>query len=154
METSTENEWIDINLNNIAEKGNMNIKFINRNNRSANVIQVEDIIEKFREEGLAKLIPVGGELTERGEEIYKFGGWLKWKENEKEQNRIYEDERKKRNELETELAKSNIEANKLNEEIAKQNKKDKRSNKIAMWINIFIGIINLAAIIWQLSKSE
>ncbi len=82
--------------------------------------------------------------------ICKRGGWLKHLEIEEK----IESEKEDKEKLEIELAKSNIKANKLNAKIAEQNKKDKRSNKIAMWINISIGIINLAAIIWQLLKAE
>ncbi len=55
--------------------------------------------------------------------------------------------------FEIELAKSNIEANKLNTEIAKKNEKNKRANDIATWINVSVGLINLGIIIWQLMKA-
>jgi len=64
----------------------------------------------------------------------------------------YEQKKEKEN-LEIELAKSNIEANRLNAEMAKSNAKNKRTNNIAKWINLSVGIINLGIIIWQLVKA-
>lgn len=55
--------------------------------------------------------------------------------------------------LEIELAKSNIDANKLNAEIAKKNERNRRANNIATWINVSVGLINLGIIIWQLMKA-
>jgi predicted transcriptional regulator len=48
-------------------------------------------------------------------------------------------------ELEIRLAKSNIEANELQ-------KRNSKRNNVAMWINLFVGIINLGIIILQLLK--
>ena len=54
--------------------------------------------------------------------------------------------------LEIELAKSNIEANKLNAKIAEQNRKDSRLNKIFWIINAVFAVINIAIAILQLMK--
>jgi hypothetical protein len=54
--------------------------------------------------------------------------------------------------LEIELAKSNIEANKLNAKNAEQNKKDSRFNKIFQIINAVFAAINIAIAILQLIK--
>ena len=58
--------------------------------------------------------------------------------------KLYADLKKqeKREELEFELAESNIQANKLNKKIAKRNKKE-------TIINIVIGLINIGILIWQ-----
>ena len=54
--------------------------------------------------------------------------------------------------LEFELAKSNIEANKLNKEIAERNRKNEITNSFATWINVGFGLLNLILLIWQLIK--
>ncbi len=55
--------------------------------------------------------------------------------------------------LEIDLAKSNIEANILNREIAKQNTKNQKKNNISTWVNIAIGILNFSALLWQIIKA-
>lgn len=52
--------------------------------------------------------------------------------------------------LELELAKSNIEANTLNREIAIQNRKNERHNRKATYINILIGLLNISLLFWQI----
>ena len=52
-----------------------------------------------------------------------------------------------REDLEIELAKSNIKANKLNKKVAKRNKRE-------TIINIILGFLNVALLIWQLLKAE
>lgn len=59
---------------------------------------------------------------------------------------------KTKDNLEIELAKSNLEANRLNKKNAKQNEKNEKNNKIATWINVGIGIINIGLLIWQILK--
>lgn len=58
--------------------------------------------------------------------------------------RLYADLKKqeKREDLEFELAKSNIQANKLNKKAAKRNKRE-------TIINIVLGLINIGILIWQ-----
>ena len=56
--------------------------------------------------------------------------------------------------LEMDLAKSNLEANKLNKKIAKQNTENEKKNRISTWVNIGMGIINAGLLIWQILKSE
>lgn len=56
--------------------------------------------------------------------------------------------------LEVDLAKSNLEANKLNKQIAKQNVKNEKKNRITTWVNIGIGIINIGLLIWQILKAD
>lgn len=87
MKTLTENEWIDINLKNVAEKQYGKVKFINRNGQSANNHQAKAVIEKLKEEKLADLNLAGGELMERGEKIIsEYGGWLKYKEHQEKED--------------------------------------------------------------------
>lgn len=54
--------------------------------------------------------------------------------------------------LETDLAISTIEANKLNKEIADKNEKNEKQNKIERCINIFIGVLNVFLLLWQILK--
>lgn len=63
-------------------------------------------------------------------------------------------EQEYRDNLELELAKSNIEANELNKKIAKQNNKNRRNNQIATWINIGIGFVNVCLIIWEIMNNK
>jgi hypothetical protein len=56
--------------------------------------------------------------------------------------------------LELELARSNIEANKLNKKVARQNAKNEKRNQISTWINIGIGILNIVILIWQILKGK
>jgi hypothetical protein len=56
--------------------------------------------------------------------------------------------------LEIDLAKSNLEANKLNKKIAKQNTENENKNRFSTWDNIGIGFINAGLLIWQILKSE
>lgn len=71
-------------------------------------------------------------ITPKGE---KFESFEKLEENES---------------LQMKFAKSNIEANELQKNIAEQNAKKEKRNEITTWINIAVGIINLGIIIWQL----
>lgn len=56
--------------------------------------------------------------------------------------------------LEIDLAKSNLEANKLNRKIAKQNTENEKKNQVSTWVNIGIGIINIGLLVWQILKSK
>ena len=61
------------------------------------------------------------------------------KENEREQ-------------IELNLAKSNLEANELNKSIAAKNDKNETRNTVGMWVNIVIGVLNLVLLALQLLK--
>jgi hypothetical protein len=85
-----------------------------------------------------------GDTIERNENTLKFkesGGFQKY----------YQDQllnlanKNQREQLETDLAKSNIEANELNKENA-------RKNKYLTWINIAIGVLNLVLLGLQIFK--
>lgn len=92
------------------------------------------------------------DLTEFGFEVCNYGGWLKYIKDKSEQEQQSESENKEKEEIEFKLAKSNLEANKLNKRIAKRNEKNEKSNQISTWINIVIGIVNVGLLIWQILK--
>lgn len=52
--------------------------------------------------------------------------------------------------LEISLAKSNIEANELNKKIALQNSQNESKNRIAMWVNISVGVLNIVLLAIQI----
>ncbi len=148
---------IDKNLNLLFEsKTNsvMRIDFIDLNNK-----QIRD------SKRLAKIMDSKGlinleytkkfrcDLTEFGFEVSNYGGWLKYSNDKTNQEQQIKSENQEKEELEFKLAKSNLEANKLNAKIAKQNKKNEKSNKITTWINIGVGIVNIALLIWQILKN-
>jgi hypothetical protein len=54
--------------------------------------------------------------------------------------------------LELDLAKSNLAANKLNKKIAKQNEKNEKFNKKSTIVNVIIGVLNVGLIVWQILK--
>lgn len=70
-------------------------------------------------------------ITSKGEKFESF-------------NKLEEDES-----WQIKLAKSNIESNELQKKIAEENAKKEKRNEIATWINVAVGLINLAIIIWQ-----
>ena len=84
------------------------------------------------------------------EKFLNEGGFAQiHKENELKSNKVLDKEK-----LEKDLAISNLEANELNKKIAKQNRENEKLNKISTWINIGLGIINIALLVWQILKSE
>lgn len=101
--------------------------------------RLASVFKKYDCGNVNKVTPFeGGELTiSRNHNTLQFkkqGGF----------KRLYSElkEKKKRENIEFELAESNIRANKLNEKIAKRNKKE-------TIINIVIGLINIGLLIWQ-----
>lgn len=99
---------------------------VNRNNTTWNTIEPNRNTLKFQKQGGFKCL---------------FQEELKRIENEN-----------KREKLENELTISNIEANKLNREIAAKNEKNEKQNKIERYINIFMGVINVCLLLWQILK--
>lgn len=92
-------------------------------------------------------------LTRKGEDIIKIhGGIEKYLENEAKSISEQQSKVDTKEQLETELAKSNIDANKLNAKIALQNAQNESKNRIAMWINIAIGVLNAALLAWSIMK--
>jgi len=82
------------------------------------------------------------------EKFLEQGGFTEIEKQEK----LKEQKIKEREDLEFDLAKSNLESNKLNKEIAKKNAKNEKSNRFTTWINITIGLINAGLLIWQILK--
>ncbi len=92
--------------------------------------------------------------TEYKSIIDKYGSLSRYL-NEQNSNILQQQNKETQKELlEIELAKSNIEANKLNKITADRNAKNKTGNTIATWLNVAIGLVNIAIIIWQLTKTE
>ena len=87
------------------------------------------------------------QLLAEAYKIIDFGGWLKHIEYIKEKQEFKEN-------IEIDLAKSNLKANELNRKIAKQNKENEKKNRVSTWVNIIIGLLNFLALIWQIIKSE
>lgn len=84
-------------------------------------------------------------ITER---FLKNGGFT----GIEKENEIASQKRTKKEEIESQLAISNLRANELNEKIAIANDKNEKQNRIATWINVGIGIVNIVLLIWQLLK--
>lgn len=150
----TEDEFIDENLKRICENNGGQIEFTSRENGFVNQARLNEISELFDKHDLADIKPTKSTLTSFGEKVCKEGGWLKYLQIKRQIETLKHFNQTEKENLEIELAKSNIEANKLNAKNAKHNDKDRQSNKIAMWINIAIGIINIGLITLQLLKSE
>ena len=152
------NELIDINLKLLAEtKGGklFRIDFIDENGkRLQDSKRFAEILVKRNLIDLEPTKEMRCDITEYGFNIVKNGGWLNYiNEKIKEQEKLKKENEEKEN-LEFELAKSNLEANKLNEKIAEQNAKNEKNNRIATWINVIIGITNIGLLIWQILKTK
>lgn len=151
-------ELIEINLNLLCKT---NTKSIMRNsfqdqegNSLRNSDRFANILNKKRLIDLEKGQGYRCDLTEFGHTIFKNGGWLEYLRQTELLNEKELLESKLKENLEIELATSNLEANKLNKKIAEQNTKNEKQNKIATWVNIGIGIINAGLLIWQILKGE
>jgi len=94
----------------------------------------------------AKITPETKEI------IDSYGSLSKYLNIVAESNTIEQVKIDTKEQLETDLAKSNIEANKLNAKIAELNRKDSRLNKIFLIINAVFAVINIAIAILQLMK--
>lgn len=148
------NELIEINLNYLLTQQRFSsFRFRDLNNRPFADFDNKQLANFMIKEGLISLNGQNFTLTPTGLFIAKNGGWIKHLDDE---DKLIAEKQSKidaRQQLETELAKSSIDANKLNEKIAEQNFKDKKSNKITTWINIIIGILNLGLLVLQLLKA-
>ena len=149
-------ELIDKNLNLLFEsKTNsvMRIDFTDLNGKQ--IRESKRLAEIMDSKGLINLEyskKYRCDLTEFGFEVCNYGGWLKYLKDKANQEKQTESEIKEREEIELKLAKSNLEANKLNKRIAKQNEKNEKTNRITTWINVVIGIINIGLLVWQILK--
>ena len=91
------------------------------------------------------------ERSEQTAKFWKNGGFASvFKELQNKLNLKRKSEQKEQ--IELELAKSNLEANELNKKIAKHNSKNEKNNRIYMWINIFIGVLNAILLAWSILK--
>ncbi|WP_203293887.1 hypothetical protein [Luteirhabdus pelagi] len=152
------NELIDINLKLLAESkfGKLfRIDFVDENNkRLRDSKRFAEILVKKNLIDLEPTKKMRCDITEYGFNIAQNGGWLNFISTQKAERKKAEQENREKENLELELAKSNLEANKLNKKIAKQNAKNEKNNRIATWINVVIGIINIGLLIWQILKNK
>ena len=153
------NELIEINLNRIAESRNRSLfrnDFVDEKGHSMHHLS-QRLADFMESKGLVTVEPTQRmrcDLTELGWNIIQSGGWkqvLEASEILKEKEILENDYKAK---LEIELAESNLQANKLNKKIARQNQDNERKNQIATWINVGIGFVNVALLIWQILKSK
>lgn len=149
-------EIIEINLNLLGNSNDrfvMKFEFVDMN---GNVLGDEDrFAEYLVQKGLIRIEPSSRQrcdLTDTGYGIFKSGGWIAHLNRVAESKAQQQIKLDQREQLETELAKSNIEANKLNAKIAEQNRIDRGLNKIFLIINAFFAVINIAIAILQLIK--
>ncbi|WP_395043117.1 hypothetical protein [Flavobacterium sp.] len=152
------NEFIEINLN-LLYKADDNKMYstdflnINGDRLTAKYLGLEYQVE-LEDEGLIRTNETLCKITPKGFEIAKNGGWKKYLAEENIANEIANEQKLIKDKLELDLAKSNLEANKLNKKIAKQNEKNEKNNKIATWVNIGIGLINIGLLLWQILKGK
>jgi hypothetical protein len=152
------NKLIDINLNLIANSRDGKLfrtDFIDENKRRLR--DSKRFAEILAKKNLVDLEPTKEmrcDITEFGFEIANNGGWLSFLEQKKKKDELAKREREEKEKIQLELAKSNLEANELNKAIAKRNAKDQKNNRIATWINIGIGAINIGILIYQLLNSK
>ena len=141
-------EWIDINLSRIAKSNGDKVSFLNRDGRSANYPETDEIINTLQSKNLATANRFGGNLIDFGEDVTKAGGWIKWKELKLKE----ETENQKLNQKLKELQVENLEYQKIirerNDKIAGLDLKLKRFQLLEKywWI---LGII-LTVIGWIL----
>ncbi len=113
--------------------------------------RIMNIIESY---GCAKVTRlIRGNTIEKNENTKKFkehGGFAKIYQDEL--NRIERENESEK--LEINLAKSNLEANELNKSIAAKNDRNEIRNNIGMWVNIFIGVLNIGLIVLQIWLSS
>ncbi len=148
------NELIEMNLNYLFTEPNFSsFRFRDLNNRLLIDLYNKQLINFMIKEGLITLNGQNFTLTPSGLFIAENGGWMKHLDDEAKLIAEKQSKIDARQQLETELAKSNIDANKLNKKIAEQNFKDKKSNKITTWTNIIIWILNLGLLVLQLLKA-
>jgi hypothetical protein len=145
----TEDEYIDVNLKKIYADNGGKIAFVTRNNRHGNANTLSELTELFQQHNLAEVKATRSILTSFGEEVCKVGGWIKYLELQTKINQEKKEKIKEIEDLEIELAKSNIEANRLNAKIAKQNRKDNRFNRAFLIINAVFAAINILIAILQ-----
>ena len=143
------NEWIDANMENICNHKSGRIKYVNTNNKSPNKVETDKIAQELSLLDLADANAMSATLRPLGEHVCKVGGWLRHLEIEQQVDTLKKFNQTQKEELEIELAKSNIEANRLNARIAERNGRDSRFNKIFLIINAVFAAINVLILILQ-----
>ena len=150
------NELIDFNLNLLNE--GIDIRPLEFKNTNDEYLTEEKSLALFNKMISESLIITDQfkriQLSTRAYEIINIGGWLKYITDIENENIETENRNKLKENLEIDLAKSNLEANELNRKIAKQNKENEKKNRVSTWANIIIGLLNFLALIWQIIKSE
>lgn len=91
-------------------------------------------------------------LLPSGERACESNGWIEYLKIKRQIDTLKQFSQAQKEDLEIELAKSNIEANKLNARIANQNEKDRKRNRIFLIINAVFAIINILIAALQLLK--
>ena len=80
------------------------------------------------------------DLTEKGQKAVDLGGYEKFKEE-------IEGKEAEKEQLEIDLAKSNIEANRIN-------RKNAKFNRYAIIVNLILGALNVVLLIWQIFSAD
>jgi hypothetical protein len=152
------NELIEVNLKLLSEV-NRNSMFFDDfidcdGNELHATFRTDFFASEMEKRGLISITNFICFITEFGLNIVENGGWNKYLTETKNAEILSQKQKSIRDKLETDLAKSNLEANELNRKIAKQNKENEKKNRVSTWINIGIGFINILLLIWQILKSE
>lgn len=146
-------EWIDANMKNICSHKSGRVEYVNRRNKSPNKYETEKISHELALLDLADADAMSARLRSFGEKVCNAGGWLKYLEIIRQVDTLKEFNQIQKENLEVELAKSNIEANKLNAKIAEQNRNDSRFNRTFLIINGVFAAINILIAILQWTKT-
>lgn len=140
-------DWVDKNFKIVCESKGVTHEYLNRYGYPTNNYEFNEVVKSLT--NLAAINYNSSHLTNLGEIVKSVGGWLKYLEIEEERKRIEEERRKVKDQVELNLAISNIEANKLNVKNAEQNIKDSRFNKIFLIINAVFAALNILVAILQ-----
>ena len=149
-------EIIDKNLKLIFEsKSQSSIRLYDLENKSYNNNDTKRLAKIMQDKELVFAADRKCDIAPLGLIVSKEGGWLTHLANKAKIGTEQQTKVDTKEQLETDLAKSNIEANKLNAKIAEQNSQNESKNRIAMWVNISVGVVNtvlLAIQIWLIVR--
>ena len=152
------NELIEVNLKLLSQVDRNSLfpdDFINCDGNELNAtFRVDLFATEMEKRNLISITNSLCSITEFGLNIAENGGWNKHLTETKNAEILSQEQKSIRDKLETDLAKSNLEANALNRKIAKQNKENEKKNRVSTWVNIIIGLLNFLALMWQILKSE
>lgn len=149
------NELIDYNINIIKQTSDVyKLELRGLDGKILNNEMCLTLFEKLSSESLVGINTNGKiYLLSKAFEIINYGGWIKYLTETKNTKNEIDEKNRIRENLEIDLAKSNIEANKLNREVSERNAKSERFNKIMSIFNFIFVIINCCMLIWQIIKS-